>query len=223
MTSRSTATAICFAAITAVCWLMWSNDTASAKGRHEIVKGLVPGLPLETAFEIRSDLVRLDPPWDFGPMQGIGLLKGTAFAGAVATVFLQSRPGEMTIRQVLIDIRDDGAVTRDKGRVFAELIERFGKPEKICRMPMPPGSGREAAVAAAIWRAGGITTHYRRLDHRIPGLLYFAPDLEPSVLDRELDRRRISRRSLPRRLLVRQHLSTDLDLVQPLSCPKSDR
>ena len=129
----------------AVC-LMWSAETIEAKDHHAIVSGLEPGLTLADAFAARPDLTELDPPWDFGPLEGKAILKNASIANTPATVFLQLQPGEARIRQILIDMRDDGSVSRDTGEVFASLRTQLGPPDHACHAPAT-GGGSNIEIA----------------------------------------------------------------------------
>jgi len=183
-----------------------------------IPSGIELGMTREGLAEVTSGFRTLDPPLDFGPVKAAYAKSGATLLGHDATLYLQLDSSTGRLRQLLFERRDAGAKQPVVQKILSELRQRLGQPDELC---LDGGADREKSLTSAIWRDDGLAVRVAALDHRSPGLAYFDPNSSSDPLQRSSERRRITRRSLPRRLIVRIHARDDPILARPLTCEPS--
>ena len=93
--------------------------------------------------------------------------------------------------------------------LLAALEARYGPAETLTAVPRTGGAPLRLSL---VWRFPTTTIRASFLDFRTTSVLYESPNIDIDPLIPYLDRRRIVRRFLPRRILVRFHPSDRDDL-----------
>lgn len=141
---------------------------------------------------------RLNPPWDFGRMTAPARVPDTEVGGLVFTAMLQIDTARDRLRQVMLERREQDATPADFDTLRANLERDYGPPTRICETRRPSG---DSEAINLVWRFPTTTVDLSFLDYRTTGILYRKPELVPDPTVPALQKRQVSRRSLPRRLV----------------------
>jgi hypothetical protein len=174
------------------------------------------GMERSEIFSISPPPRRLDSPLIFGPLRAEFMASGVAALGPPGTLYYQFDPKSGRLRQFLFEWRDADASKTHASDLLARLREKLGAPVLICI-----GGGREKPprVVSARWRGAGLMLDVSILDHRADGVAHFDLNSDSDPRRPSHERRRVTRRSLPRRLTARLHGAEDVDLLPRRDCP----
>ena len=141
--------------------------------------------------------------------------------GLLFTAYFQMNDRSDRLQQILLERRGGVEATpRAFEETLARLEARYGAPAERCITARPDGT---IMAADLVWRVAGSTVHASFLDFRTTGVLYYDPNVDLDPLVPSFETRRITRRSLPRRITVRTHSSDRPDLEWTEGCPKLKR
>jgi hypothetical protein len=154
---------------------------------------------------------RLDPPWDFGRMKAPARVPETEVSGLTFTAMLQIEAASDRLLQVMLERREQQATPADFEQLRANLERDYGPPTRICETRRPSGDSESVNL---VWRFPTTTVDLSYLDYRTTGILYQKSELVPDPMVPSLQKRQVSRRSLPRRLVLRFH-DTAADYLSP--------
>ncbi len=161
-------------------------------------------------------LRRLDPPIIFGPLLGEFLDRGFSAMGAPGLVYYQLDPTTGRLRQLLFEWRDGLASRGRAAEMMAELESRLGPPAIRCVAMVKDAPPR---LVTAHWAGEVAALNVALFDFRASGIAYFDLNTDSDPRQPSHERRRITRRSLPRRLIARLHAVGDAELNPRRECP----
>ena len=168
-----------------------------------------------------EELAVLPGRWVYGGAYAERAVFKVDFAGLLFTAFFQMNDRTDRLQQILLERRGGiEATPRAFEETLASLEARYGAPAERCITARPDGT---IMAADLVWRIAGSTVHASFLDFRTTGILYYDPSVDLDPLVPSFETRRIYRRSLPRRITVRNHPSDRRDLEWPEGCPKLNR
>lgn len=175
------------------------------------------GMSWSQMLALKPPLRLLDPPLSFGPVQAEFIDISIERLGALGTLNYQLDPREGRLRQLLFDWRD-ARVSPGRAAAMLERLERhLGAPDQACFTAAR--QGKSPLQVAARWRGAAVMLHVSMFDHRGAGIAYFDPNSQSDPRRPSFERRRITRRSLPRRMVVRIHGVEDDALAPRQECP----
>jgi hypothetical protein len=162
-------------------------------------------------------LRHLDPPLSFGPVQAEFIDARIQRLGAPGTLYLQVDPSNGRLRQALFEWRDARVSRGRAAAMLARLEVHLGAPDHVCFTSV---KGQPSHQVSAHWKGPTVVLRVSMLDHRADGIAYFDPNTVSDPRRPSFERRRVTRRSLPRRLLARIHAVDDRDLEPRQNCPE---
>jgi hypothetical protein len=176
------------------------------------------GMSRSALLAVEPALRELDPPLSFGPVQAEFIDTSIERLGAPGTLFIQLDPQGGRLRQLLFDWRD-ARVSPGRAAAMLEQLERhLGTPDQACFTAAR--QGKPPLQVSARWRGAAVVLHVSMFDHREAGIAYFDPNSDSDPRRPSFERRRITRRSLPRRMVVRIHGVEDDALAPRQECPE---
>lgn len=182
--------------------------------------GISIGMDRRALLALEPPLRQLEPPLSFGPVQAEFIDIGIDRLGVPGTLYFQMDTRSGKLRQLLFEWRDARIFQGAAAKILARLEARLGTPEVIC---VSGEAGQPTRRVSARWRGGIVILRVSLFDHRSRGIAYFDPNTDPDLRRPSFERRRITRRSLPRRLVARLHGVDDLDLRPRQDCPEGSR
>jgi hypothetical protein len=178
--------------------------------------GITIGMDRAALRLSRPSLRRLNPPLSFGPVQAEFIDTDVEGLGAPGLLYFQMDARTGRLRQLLFEWRDG----RVPGGGLAEMLKRLeadlGAPELVC---ITTPAGRPPRRVSAQWRGRTVMLRVSMFDYRARNIAYFDPNTDSDPRRPSFERRRITRRSLPRRMVARVHAVDDLELEPRQDCP----
>jgi hypothetical protein len=169
---------------------------------------------LKAAFGDR--LIRLPGRWQYGGAYAERALFDVLVGDLEFTAYFQMNEATHRLQQVLLERRDQEARSKGFRHLVAALEDRYGPPTAACSLA---GSPAVPLRARAVWRFPTSTVQAGIFDFNSMNLLYDDPNSDIDPLQPAFERRRINRRTLPRRIVLRFHPSARVDLISPQHCP----
>jgi hypothetical protein len=177
--------------------------------------GISIGMDRAALRALQPPLRALAPALNFGPVQAEFIDTSIERLGAPGTLYFQMDPVSGRLRQLLFEWRD-ARVSGDRAAdMLARLDARLGEPEMSCVTTM---AGQGARRVSARWTGSAIVLRVSMVDHRSSDIAYFDPNTDANPRRPSHERRRITRRSLPRRLVARLHAADDVELWPRRGC-----
>lgn len=167
-------------------------------------------------FSINPPPILLDPPMIFGPLRAAFVDPDFAALGPSGILYYQFDVESDRLRQALFEWRDAAASKVQSDKLLVRLQESLGAPRLTCIRRGPAASSR---VVAARWESAGLMLHVSMLDHRADGVARYDLNSDPDPRRPSHERLRVTRRSLPRRLVARLHDADDIELIPRRACP----
>jgi hypothetical protein len=163
-----------------------------------------------------DDLVRLPGRWLYGGAYAEYASFGVRLGDLEFTAYFQMNDETHRLQQVLLERRGQKAGPKGFRHLVAALKDRYGSPQSACGLA---GSPAVPLRAKAVWRFPTTTIQAAIFDFNSKNLLYDDPSMDIDPLQPAFERRRINRRTLPRRIVLRFHSSARGDLISPRRCP----
>lgn len=170
-------------------------------------------------------LQRLPSRWIYHRAYAERALFDVPLGSQLFSVFFQMSADIDLLQQVLLEARPPRATPAAYLDVIAALREDFGAPDATCVVPKPGGEPllaeplvAEPLMAELSWRFPTTTIHASFLDFNTTSILFQDSRRDIDPLRPYIERRRIVRRFLPRRIVVRLHSSRRQDLLPRLDC-----
>ncbi len=160
-------------------------------------------------------LQRLPSRWIYHEAYAEQALLDVDLYGQEFRVFFQMNANTDLLQQVLLEARPPRATPAAYLDVIAALRETHGAPARTCVVPKPGG---EPLVAELTWQFPTTTIHASFLDFNTTAVLFQDSRRDIDPLQPYIERRRIVRRFLPRRITIRLHASDREDLLPRLAC-----
>lgn len=193
-----------------------SREGAAADPASLLPDGMRLGMDRRAVMALEPAPLRIDPPLVYGPLLGEFVDKRFAALGPEGIAYYQLDSGTGRLRQLLLEWRDGRASQGRAARMLEELEARLGPPSVRCLVALADAPPR---VVAARWDGVEAVLHVSLFDHRTGGIAYFDLNTSSDPRQPSRERRRISRRSLPRRLIARLHAADDSALTPRRECP----
>jgi hypothetical protein len=178
--------------------------------------GISIGMDRRALRNLRPDLRALEPALNFGPMLAEFVDSGADWLGVPGILYFQIDPDSGRLRQLLFEWRDARVSNGRAAEMLTRLEARLGPPELSCFVAVAREAPRRIS---ALWRGTSVVLRVSMFDHRSADIAYFDPNTDSDPRRPSFERRRITRRSLPRRLVARVHDIDDSDLKPRLECP----
>lgn len=178
--------------------------------------GIVIGMHRSALQARQPSLRRLEPPLNFGPVQAEFVDVDAEFLGARATLYLQINPTDGRLRQAFFEWRDAQAPPGHAAALLDRLERHLGEPRAVCRVTV---GAQPPRLVSANWRGASVQLYLSMFDFHQPGIAYFDLNSDSDPRQPSFERRRITRRSLPRRLIARIHAVEDPGLAPRQGCP----
>lgn len=178
--------------------------------------GISIGMDRQALRALDPPLRSLEPPLSFGPVQAEFIDTSIERLGAPGTLYFQIDAASGRLRQLLFEWRDARIPQGRVAEMLARLETRLGPPDVSCVTGAPNQAPRRVS---ARWRGASIMLQVSMFDHRSAGIAYFDLNSESDPRRPSFERRRINRRSLPRRLVARIHAVDDTGLRPRQDCP----
>lgn len=178
--------------------------------------GISLGMDRRALRAVEPPLRPLVPALSFGPVQAEFIDTSIERLGAPGILYLQVDPASGMLRQLLFEWRDARVPRGRAAEMLARLEAYLGPPEMSCVAML---AGQPPRRVSARWRGAEVMLRVALFDHRSSGIAYFDPNTDSDPRRPSFERRRITRRSLPRRLVARIHGIDDLDLRPRQECP----
>lgn len=186
---------------------------------HGLAAEIAPGLKAEwgageaeVAAALGGNAQHLDPPIEYGPLSA-RLAVGGVDIGGVAMTALYQFGMDGKLRQVLLERREPGATPKNLAAIEAALTVDLGKPAVACDKTR--GSPR---LAERQWRASASAVHLTLMDYTGAAMRY---DSNRDIADPRVpsyEYTLYSRRSVPKRIVLRWFSASDKSLEDPSPC-----
>ena len=169
---------------------------------------------LQTAFP--KDLKKLPGRWEYGRAYADHAVFDADVAGLAFDAFFQMNNETQELEQVLLERRRPRATPAAFEKLLDGLEERYGPPTETCQQRK---TGGQPLRYALVWRFPTTTLHASFLDFSSTEVFTRNPNVDIDPLRTFRDDRRITRRFVPRRILLRLHASDREDLAP--QCPQN--
>jgi len=175
------------------------------------------GMEQSEMSSVRPTPTRLDVALVFGPLRAEFIDPDFTALGSPGILYFQFDSTSVRLRQFLFEWRDAAASQFHTAELFARLRAKLGAPTLIC---IHEARGTPSHVVAARWRSAALMLQVSIFDHRGSGVARYDLNSDADPRRPSHERRRITRRSLPRRLVARLHAADDIDLIPRRDCPE---
>lgn len=172
------------------------------------------GAALDQAFGESID--RLPGRWEYGGAYATRGVLDIDIAGYRFNAFFQMNDGTDRLQQVLLEGLRQRATQTSHRRVIEHFRGQLGEPTQVCHAPRKTG---DPEIVAVRWRFPTTTVHVGLLDFHTRAVMHYDPNvdtIDPRVPSYK--HRIITRRSVPRRIIVRFHPADRGDLFGKLDC-----
>jgi len=172
------------------------------------------GAALDQAFGESID--RLPGRWEYGGAYATRGVLDIDIAGYRFNAFFQMNDGTDRLQQVLLEGLRQRATQISHRRVIEHFRGQLGEPTQVCHAPRKTG---DPEIVAVRWRFPSTTVHVGLLDFHTTAVMHYDPNIDtidPRVPSYK--HRIITRRSVPRRIIVRFHPADREDLFGKLDC-----
>ncbi len=166
----------------------------------------------EVAAALGDRALRLDPPIEYGPLSARLAVRGVEIGGVAMTALYQfGLDGKL--KQILLERREPGVTPKNLAAIEATLTADLGKPSMACDKTR--GSPK---LAERQWRAGVSAVRLALMDYTGAAMRY---DSNRDVTDPRVpsyEYTLFSRRSVPKRIVLRWFPASDKSLEGPPPC-----
>ncbi len=160
-------------------------------------------------------LERLPGRWEYGKAYATRAINDARIGTLRFRAFFQMRSENDALQQVLLERRREDSNRFRFEDVKAALEADFGPADRLCLRPRQAGQPR---IADMTWRFPTTTIHATFFDFHSFGILFRDARLPVNTYLTDRERRKIKRRSLPKKLLVRFHPTARDDLEPKGPC-----
>lgn len=165
----------------------------------------------ELAAALGSRLEVLPGRWEYGEAYATRAIHDAKVGDLRFRAFFQMGASTDRLQQVLLERRREDSNRFGFEETKAALEAAYGAAHRFCLRERPPGAPR---IAQLTWRFPTTTVHATFFDFHSFGILFKDARLPVDTYLTDRERRRIHRRTLPKKLLVRFH-PTDRDDLAP--------
>lgn len=161
-------------------------------------------------------LQRLDPALTFGTVYVDRVLRKTTYGKLDFTAYFQMDAENHQLVQVMLERRRGQASPAAFKNLLDSLNAHYGVPSKTCLVNKVE---KVPFVETVMWKVPGTIVEASFLDFNTTGILHEDPqkdNLNPLIPYSE--RKLFSRRSLPRRIVLRFHADNRSDLSSGMGC-----
>lgn len=164
------------------------------------------------AASLGGRALRLDPPIEYGPLSARLAAKDVAVGGVSMTALYQFGL-DGGLKQVLLERRDPGANPKNLAAIEQALSAELGQPVASCEQRR--GSPK---LAERRWRSGRDALHLTLMDFTGVALRHDGNRDTFNPLIPSYEYTLYSRRSLPKRIVLRVFPASDAALEGPPPC-----
>lgn len=166
----------------------------------------------EVASALGDKAQRLDPPIEYGPLSARLAVKGVAVGGVAMTALYQFG-ADGKLKQVLLERREPGVTPKNLAAIEAALTADLGKPGVACDK-----TRGTPTLAERRWTQAANAVHLALMDYTGAGMRY---DSNRDITDPRIpsyEYTLFSRRSQPKRIVLRWFAASDRSLEGPKPC-----
>jgi len=205
-------------ALTICLWAVWCQPALGGARPADVPgwEGARWGMTeaeLDAALGPRLD--RLPGRWEYGNAYATRAIHEARVGDLRFRAFFQMQDGTEALQQVLLERRREDSNRYRFEDVKATLEVAYGPADRFCLRPRRPGQER---IADMTWRFPTTTIHATFFDFHSFGIMFKDARLPVDTYLTDRERRRVHRRSLPKKLLVRFHPSERNDLEPKGDC-----
>ena len=167
---------------------------------------------IEIAAALGDKARHLDPPIEYGPLSARFAVKGVVIGGVAMTALYQFGP-DGKLKQVLLERREPGVTPKNLAAIEQALTADLGKPAVLCEKTR--GSPK---LVERQWRVGSSAVHLALMDYTGAAMRYdpTRDTIDPRIPSTEYTL--YSRRSVPKRIVLRWFAAADKSLEGPPPC-----
>ena len=197
-----------------------AEEAGGADPGFILPSGISIGMDRHALRNLRPALRVLEPPLRFGPLLAEFVDPGVERLGELGILYFQIDPDSGQLRQLLFEWRDARVSQGHAAEILARLEARLGPPGLSCVVAV---AGEAPRRISALWRGASVVLRVSMFDHRSADIAYFDLNSDSDPRRPSFERRRITRRSLPRRIVARVHGIDDFGLRPRRDCPDGSR